>query len=106
MDNAPEHQVESRLLLDVVITEGTAIFELFTSKDESLLVGGNTAESEYTRQACSLANSTSHAPLLVLNFGLDVIDCVGRLHLKGDGLPSKGLDEDLHLQRASTWTDL
>ena len=41
-------------------------------------------------------------PLLVLNLGLDIIDGVGRLHLEGDGLPRKGLDEDLHLHERST----
>jgi len=64
------------LLLDVVIGEGSAVFELFAGKDESLLVG---------RDA-----------LLVLNLGLDVIDGVGGLDLKSDGLASEGLDEDLH----------
>lgn len=37
------------------------------------------------------------APLLVLDFGLDIVDGVGRLHLEGDRLPREGLDEDLHL---------
>ena len=46
-----------------------------------------------------LASVADNAPFLVLDFGLDIIDCVGRLHLKGDSLPRKGLDEDLHLQR-------
>ena len=39
---------------------------------------------------------------LVLDLGLDIVDGVGRLHLKGDGLPRKGLDEDLHLHERST----
>jgi hypothetical protein len=39
---APEDQVKSRLFLDVVVTQSTAILELFTSEDESLLVRGNT----------------------------------------------------------------
>ena len=34
-----EDQVEGRLLLDVVIGEGAAIFELLARKDEALLVG-------------------------------------------------------------------
>jgi hypothetical protein len=33
--------VKSRLLLDVVVTKSAAILELFTSKDESLLVRGD-----------------------------------------------------------------
>lgn len=35
--------------------------------------------------------------LLVLDLGLDILDGVGRLHLKSDGLACEGLHEDLHL---------
>ena len=35
--------------------------------------------------------------LLVLDFLLDSLDGVRRLHLEGDSLPSKSLHEDLHL---------
>merc|ERR1712230_187273 len=63
-------------LLDVVVSEGSAVFELFSSEDESLLIGWDT--------------------LLVLDLGLDVLDGVGLLDLKGDGLAGQGLDEDLH----------
>ena len=37
-----KYQVESGLLLDVVIRESSSIFELLSGKDESLLIGGNT----------------------------------------------------------------
>ena len=94
-----EDQVESRLLLDVaadvsnrfdiddkgridaLVVQGTTIFELLTSKDKTLLVG---------RDA-----------LLVLDFGLDIVDGVGGLNLKGDGLSGESFDEDLH---AGLWT--
>jgi len=33
--------MKGRFLLDVVISKGSAIFELLASKDESLLVRGN-----------------------------------------------------------------
>ena len=33
-----EHQVESRLLLDVIVGEGATVLELFTSEDQALLV--------------------------------------------------------------------
>jgi hypothetical protein len=33
--------MESGLLLDVVILEGTSIFQLLSSEDESLLIWGN-----------------------------------------------------------------
>merc|ERR1712050_145634 len=36
-----ENQMQSRLLLDVVVREGTAILKLFSSKDQPLLVWGN-----------------------------------------------------------------
>lgn len=35
--------------------------------------------------------------LLVLDLSLDILDGVGRLHLKSDGLTREGLHEDLHL---------
>ena len=31
--------MKSRLLLDVVVRKGAAVFELFSGKDESLLIG-------------------------------------------------------------------
>ena len=71
-----EHQVEGRLLLDVVVREGAAVLELLAREDQPLLV---------RRDA-----------LLVLDLRLHVVDGVGRLHLQGDGLASQGLHEDLH----------
>lgn len=71
-----EHQVEGGLLLDVVIRQGSSIFQLLSSKDESLLIRRDT--------------------FLVLNLGLHVFDGVGRLHIKGDSLTGQSLDEDLH----------
>jgi len=71
-----EDQVEGALLLDVVVREGAPVLELLAGEDESLLVGGDA--------------------LLVLDFGLDRLDRVGRLHLESDGLSSQGLHEDLH----------
>jgi len=68
--------VERRLLLDVVIAEGSAVFELFTGKDQSLLVWWDT--------------------LLVLNLRLNVVDGIARLDLEGYGFTSESLDKDLH----------
>ena len=68
--------MKSRLLLDVVVGEGSAVFELLSSEDESLLIRGNS--------------------FLVLNLGLHVLDSVSGLNLEGDGLSSEGLDKDLH----------
>ncbi|KAG6515923.1 hypothetical protein ZIOFF_026369 [Zingiber officinale] len=71
-----ENKVEGRLLLDVVIGQGAAVLELLTGEDQPLLVRRD--------------------PLLVLDLGLDVVDGIGRLDLKGDSLAGKGLDKDLH----------
>jgi hypothetical protein len=61
-----EDKVKGGLLLNVVIGQGTAILELLASKDQALLVRGNT--------------------FLVLDLALDIVDSVRRLHLKGDRL--------------------
>lgn len=39
-------KMESGLLLDVVVGEGTAIFELLTSENETLLIRGNSYKNE------------------------------------------------------------
>ena len=69
--------MKSGLLLDVVVGEGPSVLKLLASEDQPLLVRGDA--------------------LLVLDLGLDVLDGVGGLDLKGDGLASKGLNKDLHL---------
>jgi len=68
--------MEGRLLLDVVVRKGSAVFQLLAGEDQSLLIGGDS--------------------FLVLDLGLDVVDGVGWLHVQGDRLPSQGFDEDLH----------
>jgi len=68
--------VKSRLLLDVVVRKSPAIFELFASEDETLLIWGDS--------------------LLVLDLGLHILDGVARLNLQSDGFTREGLDEDLH----------
>merc|ERR1711941_232182 len=76
-----EHKMEGALLLDVVVREGPPILELLSSKDEPLLVWGDS--------------------LLVLDFGLDILNAVRGLNLEGDGLASQGLDKDLHASSQS-----
>jgi len=71
-----EDQVEGRLLLNVVVREGAAVLELLTSENQALLI---------RRDA-----------LLVLDLRLDIVNRVGRLDLKGDGLPRESLDKNLH----------
>ena len=54
------------LLLNIVIGERTSILELLARENQALLVRWDA--------------------FFVLNFGLDVVDGVRGLHLKGDGL--------------------
>jgi hypothetical protein len=68
--------VQGRFLLDIIIRKSTTILELLAGENQTLLVWGNA--------------------LLILNFGLDIVDGVRRFHLEGNRLASKGLDEDLH----------
>jgi len=68
--------VESRLFLNVVVWEGSSVFELFTGKDESLLIWRDT--------------------FFVLDFGFDILNGIRGFDIKGDGFSSKGLDKDLH----------
>ena len=70
-----EDEVKRRLLLEVVIAECAAVLELLSSEDEALLIGGNA--------------------FLVLNLGLDVVDCVGGFDVERDGLAGERFYEDL-----------
>merc|ERR1711915_399882 len=71
-----EHQMKGAFFLDVVVREGSSILKLLASKDEPLLVWGNS--------------------LLVLDLGFDILNGVRWLNLKSDSLASEGLDKDLH----------
>merc|ERR1712066_1142090 len=71
-----QHQMQRRLLLDIVVRERAAVLELLAREDQPLLV---------RRDA-----------LFVLDLGLHIVDRVGWLHLERDGLASERLDEDLH----------
>merc|ERR550532_1108045 len=71
-----EYQVKGRFLLDVVVRQSAAIFKLLAGKDQSLLIWGNA--------------------FLVLDLGLDILDGVRCLNLKGDGFAGQSFDENLH----------
>jgi hypothetical protein len=73
--------VQGGFLLDVVITQSAAIFELLSGEDKTLLIRWDS--------------------FLVLDLSLDVVDSIGWFDIKGDGLTGESLDEDLH---ASTKT--
>ena len=68
--------MQRALLLDVVVRQRAAIFQLLTCEDQALLI---------RRDA-----------FLVLDLALDAVNRVARLHIKGDGLASHRLGEDLH----------
>ena len=69
-------EMKGRLLLDIVVGKSSPILQLLSSEDQTLLVRGDS--------------------FLVLDLGLHIVDGVGRLNLKSNGLAGQGLDEDLH----------
>jgi len=68
--------MESGLLLDVVVRKCSTILELLSSEDESLLIWRDS--------------------FLILDLGFNILDGVCWLNVKGNGLTSESLDEDLH----------
>ncbi|KFU97978.1 hypothetical protein N339_02911, partial [Pterocles gutturalis] len=71
-----QHEMQGGFLLDVVVRQSAAIFQLLASKNKPLLIRGNA--------------------FLVLDLGLHILNGVTGLHFKGDGLPSQGLHKNLH----------
>merc|ERR1719210_2701253 len=71
-----ENKMKSRLLLNVIIRQSSAIFELLSGKDKTLLLWRNS--------------------FLILDLRLDVRDRVVRLDIQGNRLSREGLDENLH----------
>jgi len=69
-------EMESRLLLDVIVRECATVFELLSREDEVLLIRGNA--------------------LFVLDLGLHVVDGVEGFNLEGNGFAGEGLNENLH----------
>ena len=63
--------MQSALLLNVIIRKGSAIFQLLTSENESLLIRRDT--------------------FLVLDLSLDILDGVSWFDIKSDSLTSEGL---------------
>jgi len=76
-----EDEMEGGFLLDVVVRKSSAIFQLLTGEDESLLIRWDT--------------------FFVLDLSLDILNGVSWLDIEGDGLTSEGLDEDLHTSSES-----
>ena len=71
-----EYQMEGALLLNVIVLESAAIFELLACEDESLLVWWDS--------------------FFVLDLGLDIFNGVRGLNVQCDSLASQCFDEDLH----------
>ena len=71
-----QDQVQRGFLLDIIIGQRSAVFQLFPGKDQTLLIGGDA--------------------FFVLNLGFDVLDGVGRFNVQSDGLARQCFDEDLH----------
>ena len=61
---------------DAVIGERAAVVKLLAGEAQAQMVGANA--------------------LFVLDFGLDILNSIAGLNLKGDGLTSESLDKDLH----------
>ena len=70
--------MQGGLLLDVVVGQGSTVFQLLSSEDQSLLIWRNS--------------------LFILNFGLYVLDGVGSFDVQSDGLSGQGLNEYLHFK--------
>ena len=75
---APQNEVKSGPLLNVVVGESSAILHHLLRKSEFLLVGRDL--------------------LFILNLGFNVFDAIRRLYIKTDGLARERLDENLHGQ--------
>ena len=71
-----QYQVQSGFFLNVVVRQSSAVFQLLSGENQTLLIRGNS--------------------LLVLDLGLDIVDGVRRLHIESDSLSRQGLYKDLH----------
>jgi len=70
--------MKSRFLLDVVIAQGSTIFQLLSSKDETLLIWWD--------------------PFLVLDLSFDVVNGIGRFDVQRDGFTGECFYENLLVQ--------
>merc|ERR1719311_942397 len=72
----PQHEVQGRFFLNVVVRKRPAILELLACKDQPLLVRRNA--------------------FLILDLSFDIVDRIRGLNIEGDSLAREGLDKDLH----------
>ena len=71
-----EDQVNGRLFLNIVVSEGSAVFQLLATENQTLLINGDA--------------------LLVLDLGFHAFNRVCRFHGEGVSLAREGLNEYLH----------
>merc|ERR1712142_394382 len=69
--------MQSRLLLNIVVRKSSPIFQLLSSKNQTLLVWRNS--------------------FLILDLGFNIVDGVTGLNLEGDGFTSQCFHKDLHI---------
>merc|ERR1712018_261726 len=72
-----QDEMKSRLLLNVVIAQGSPVFELFASENQTLLIRWNS--------------------FFVLNLSFDIVNGITWLDLKCDRLTRQSFDKNLHL---------
>merc|ERR1712183_459206 len=73
----PQHKVQRRFLLDVVIAERSTVLQLLPSENQPLLIRRN--------------------PLLVLNFRLHVVNRVRRFHIQSNRFARQSFHKNLHV---------
>jgi len=72
---------------DLLIRKSAAVLQLFSSEDQSLLVGGDSERRIGEQVTAGEPGRTS--PFLVLDFGLHIIYGVRGFDLEGDGFTRK-----------------
>ena len=72
----PQHEVEGRLFLDIVVRQSPAVFELLPGKDQALLVGRN-AFLVWNRVLEVMLWDRRRVGIRALDLGLDIVDRVG-----------------------------
>lgn len=72
----PQHQMQGRLLLNVIVAERPSILELFPGKNQPLLIRRNT--------------------FFILDLALDVVDRIARFHFQRYRLARQRFHKDLH----------
>ena len=98
--------MKGTLLLNVVIGESATILQLFSGKNQPLLVRGDpflvlNPRKDETLQSSKRCRARGGARRQVyatayLDLCLHILDGVAGFHLKGDCLPREGFDKDLH----------